>query len=314
MRFVIDESSWDFSRSPIKEVIDSLEQLAELLEVMHEYAEALMMSTSLYADMPDARSILFNEPGNVLANDRDLRLRLIRQLDRASYWDNDSLQAPWPEPITVGSRSVQLGPSIAWAHLRRSQGNATACLPLSIADIRGCQSVEVDDRVLPVWFVVDTVDRRSFFRDLIAVENLDEDGFEQIASSAFPDLCFVPGVWSGLRSFSRNFRSMREEILHHLAILSDHGRRIFQGPRDRIHAEFGAYGVEISPENGKVLSNKDCMKARTRDFAGKSLEFIWHTKLQRHIDRIHVHEGNDDSSGRIIVGIFRDHLPGPEDF
>ena len=307
MRFVVDESSWDFTGHANDAIQLALEAFLERLSTAREREEAVTKSRTIFEQKDACRALNGND--DLTRERRDLRVRLKTGLDRLTDWDDT--EDPWPDNVVIAGTVLPLAPSIAWAHASTRCGKATACLPLFLANRHGALAVVVAEATIPVWFVNNETEHVRFGRDAIVVEDADEDGFAQLAASAFPNLRFVDGLWGGLGNLSRPYRDVRADVILHLGVLSDHGKEIFKGPRGEIAGRFGGHGVEISPENGKVLSNNDCMKARTREYAGKQLEFVWHTKLLHHIDRIHIHQGNADSGNCIIVGIFRDHLMLP---
>jgi hypothetical protein len=46
---------------------------------------------------------------------------------------------------------------------------------------------------------------------------------------------------------------------------------------------------------------------------GRTLYCEWHYKFEPHINRAHVHPPIPESGGKMIIAIFRDHLPLPGD-
>ncbi|MGC3998065.1 MAG: hypothetical protein QM767_11470 [Anaeromyxobacter sp.] len=283
---------------------------ADRLEVARERDEPVAKAATFF-EGELVTEVLF-DPNGWTRDQRDLRVQLLAALTRIPNWDADQESSDLEgQGAVVNGMIVSPAPSIRWTHFRCLSGVATACLPLKCAGRQGLCDVTVDGVPNKLWFVTDDADHVAFFRDAIDVERCDEAALERIAPSAFPNLAWVEGVWQGLRDFSRPYIAVRGEVVRHLSVLSDHGRDIFAGPRTEIASRFGSLGIAISPENGKTLSNAKCMVARTRLFRGERVQFVWHTKLLPHVDRIHVHEGTSGSGGKIIVGIMRDHLPLP---
>jgi hypothetical protein len=154
----------------------------------------------------------------------------------------------------------------------------------------------------------------ELFRDAIRIENADEDGFASLAPSAFPALAFVDGVFRGLRDLSRPYRDRRDDLILHLSALSDHGAWIFALQQNaKIEAEFMSRKITISRETHETITDGRCRRARERAHGGTTFVFDWHTKIELHIDRIHVHPGTAASGGRVMVGIIHRHLPLPGD-
>jgi hypothetical protein len=121
-------------------------------------------------------------------------------------------------------------------------------------------------------------------------------------------LDFVEDVFDGIKSMSKPYVNLVTEIVHQLGVFSDHGQRIFSGPWMRVPAEFGSLRVNISDENGNTKKNERARLERTKMFRDAPHVFWWHAKLEPDRDRIHICPGKVGSGGRIIVGIFCNHL------
>lgn len=184
-----------------------------------------------------------------------------------------------------------------------------------------------------VHFVVDERSHREFFRDALDVERIDEVGMAVHAPHAFPDLFFLPDVWGGLGHFQGGYARVRESLHRFLAVLDDHGAWVFCDSTGRLTREeadpkgkiarpvtnqlieqrFKRWGFEIAPEKPNVRADGYCRRARERTLNGRVLYCDWHYKFERHINRAHIHPPVAESSGRVIIAIFRDHLPLPGD-
>jgi hypothetical protein len=166
-----------------------------------------------------------------------------------------------------------------------------------------------------VHFVPDDPTHTDFFRQAFTFERVtDVDAFATLAPSAFPELRFVEGVFRGLRDLSQPLRSRRDIVINHLSVLNDNGAAIFARRTNRdIEAGFSEVGLDISPENTGTRNDGACKRERQREYLGETLFFEWHTKIEPHLDRIHVHPGNDKSGSRVIVGIIHRHLRLPGD-
>jgi hypothetical protein len=311
MRFVVDDAPWAPASVAPEELERALDALSDRLLLAHERGE----SAAIYDDLWEAKLVgeislhqLLFEPGGPLGSARDVRQRLSRQLDQLSgrieVMELPALDAKVQD-------SVLFSPSAVYAWARAGERVACACLTPPTSGRHGELPAEVSGEAHPVHYVDTEAAHVGFFRAAIALENADEDRFAELAPSAFPELDFAEGVWRGLRDLSRPFRDLREELIHHLGVLNDHGARIFALKRNElIEAEFGSVGVLLSPENIATLNDSVARRARLREHRGETLLFDWHLKLERHQDRIHVHPGKD---GRVVVGIIHRHLPLPGD-
>ena len=164
----------------------------------------------------------------------------------------------------------------------------------------------------PLYFVCDESSHVEFFRAVVVEENADRQAFEALVASAYPGIDFADGALGGLNDLSVSFRARRADVMRHFAVLSDHGRAIFDLRRNQaIEDEFACRGITISLENTETRNDAACRNARTKSYRGGSLFFEWHAKIEPHIDRIHVHPGVPASDGRVIVGVLHKHLPLP---
>jgi hypothetical protein len=218
----------------------------------------------------------------------------------------------WPTDIevVVGEGPLECAPSIAWSHAQTIFGptNAVACITHQLRRASGHVSVIVAGKTIPVWFISNARDYERFFRWLIIETTSNPDELEGLSASAFHSLDFVEGAFNGIKRMSKPYLVVASAIVTHLAAFSDEGRRIFSGPRDRVAAEFGPFGVDISDENGRTKSNSKARAERTFIVNGETRVFWWHSKLERHQNRIYICPEKIREGGRILVGIFCDHL------
>jgi hypothetical protein len=310
-RFVVDESSWNVSLALVSDVVAALETFVDRLSVAREREEPVVKCSVLY-EMEDVRAILFDSPRR-FDLDRDLRLRLMLEINRLGNWDAEEL--PNPDSIVIDGHACEMAPSVAWAHGQVELRRAVACLPLTAAGRRGLLDVELAGRTAAVWFVTDEREHVSFFRDAISLENADEDEFALLAPSAFPDLCFVDGVWKGLRAFGKPYRELRNTLIDIFTQLSDRGTAIFGWSETENRATASNHdiasrflGYQLAPESSYHLDDNRVREVRMRPFAGQNLLFSWHIKIEGHRDRIHIHPPIRESGGRVIVGILAEHL------
>lgn len=313
MQFVIDESGWKLDGQPPQNVERALERFLDRLSVARERNERVLINEWFYEFevLQGTRilELLFEETN--LGLDPDLRMRLYVALGGLPTWEEESQG----QVLEVGTNEGTIfAPSIAFAHECVLRKIATGCFPLETAARRGPVEIEVAGNTVPIHFVTDENGHRSFCRNAIDVENAGVNNFERFTSSAFPDLLWVDGIWRGLSTFSKPFRDLRLTVTNHLAVLDDHGARIFREnlatPPGQIGKMLSGLGAEASNENGRTKRIKRAERERTKPFSGIDRVFWWHTKLQHQCDRIHFLYDRDID--RIIVGIFTEHcyVPG----
>jgi hypothetical protein len=312
-RFVIDESSWMNATEYADALPDAVDALLERLDVARERREQVAKHPYIYeVEIGGGRqlySMLFDpECPSPLAHDVAALLQLA--LDRSATLDDSGFSS---YEVTIAG-SPRLAPAVAWAHAQRSENRAVAVLPLPFDHSpQGECEVVVDGLARRLHLVTTEQEHRAFFRNVIQVEDTDEEYLAALAESAFPTLSWADGVWRGLGDFSKPYRDLRAVLVVHLGVLDDRGAEIFTTWQSTDFRQIGprlsALGAEASDENGRTKQYKPAEKDRTRRYQGRDHVFWWHTKLQRHEDRIYfLHiPGDPPPHGHIVIGIFKKH-------
>lgn len=330
MRFLLEETSWAWDGRDRAAYIERIEQLLDRLDVAYERDEPYAASRELLAQRvlgEHALTDLLWNPDLPLNVPPEVRQRIAALFNTMRYWDDE---AEWPGvEAKIGDRDV-LSPSAVLAHARVAEGMATACLPLP-GTYHGLCEVIVDERKELVHFVVDESSHRAFFRDALEVERANEAVLQALAPHAFPDLYFMDGVWDGLRHFEGGYARVRRDLHRFLATLDDHGAWVFADttgrlspgepePRDKnpkpvtneiIEQRFKGLGLMMAPEKPNVRADGTCRRARERVLGTRTLYCEWHYKFEPHVNRAHIHPPIQESGGKLIIAIFRDHLPLP---
>jgi hypothetical protein len=333
MRFVLEEASWAWDGADRGAYIERIEQLLDRLDTAHERDEPFAASSELLQQTILGTSTLADllwDPSLALSLPHDVSERLVPHFSAMRYWDDET---PWPLfEVNIDGRDV-LSLSASLTHARVAAGQATACLPLP-GSWSGPQEVTVNGIEARVHFVVNEASHRAFFRDALKVERVNEAGLEALAPHAFPSLFFLEGVWDGLRHFEGGYVRVREQLHKLLAVLDDHGAWVFTddtgrlSPGERepekdaqrkpvtnriIERRFMGLGLDVAPEKPDVYEDGKCRRARERDLGERTLYCEWHCKFEPHVNRAHLHGPTPDSEKKLIVAIFRDHLPLPGD-
>lgn len=315
IRLVIDDAAW----APDDVALDDLE------DALHALADRILESTrrrervGFYVDLWNLAlvgrhtlSMLIHEGANPRGLGRDVRRRLARLFDELSSATFDETALPALEVEIGGAHLLSPAAVLAWS--AATERRAVGCITPPTSARSGRLRVGVDGDHQLVHFVSDEATHVALFRDAIRIENADEDGFAALASSAFPALVFVDGVFRGLRDLSRPYRDRRDDLIHHFSVLSDHGAALFALEHNaKIEAEFMSRKITISRETRETILDGRCRRARERSHAGATFVFEWHTKIELHLDRIHVHPGVPASGGKVMIGVIHRHLPLPGD-
>lgn len=311
MRFVVDETSWRFDGVAPHACLEAFELMLDQLDTAEQEEHTVYYSEELF-NSPVLGAQTFYElyaAESELPIPREIQERVAAIFGRLGRWEGSGSN-PTDYDVQVAGGNAEFAPSVAWAHARTKacRADAVACVVFPLGRPDGCFDVAVNGCKVELWFIGSEARYREFFRWLIEATTASPDGMEKFSRSAFPELAFVEGVFSGIKKMSKGYGELAKPIVHHLSALSDNGRRIFLGPWKNAPREFGALGVVISPENGKTKSNSTAKAERTINVEGEDFIFWWHTKLEPDRDRIHIYPDRVAQNGKILVGIFCRHL------
>jgi hypothetical protein len=313
VRFVIDERSINLNGLSQTDGEEVIEDLLDLIEDARSDGDEVCYDDELFhmAIVGDRTFWDLCAPGSPVHLSHEVLERAAATFGSMAKWYEVDSPSPSCLDVSVDGGPIETTASIAWAHEQAVKGGlaSTACICASSGVRRsGAVAVDADGRTENVWFLKATGDIEGYFRWLIAEHATHPDEIAALAPMAFRQLDFVEKCFNGVAKMSKNCHLIAPNIAHHLAILSDEGRRIFSGPWDRAPQEFGTFGVDISDENGGTKQNSEAKEERRRVFEGEELIFWWHTKIERHQDRIHIYPNRAHGLGRIVVGIFCKHL------
>jgi hypothetical protein len=312
MRFVIDETSWRFDGLDLGACTAALETMLDLLDDAQAQGHLACYSDELFntAVWQDKCFYDLYSPESPIHIPREVQERIGSIFSSLLKWQDLDLTWPPSLDVQVAKAPMEYAPSIAWAHEQtvRNPACAIACVVYPSGRTGGNFVVTVDAKTTTLWFVADSQNYCDFFRWLIVETTKKPAEMAEIALSAFPSVDFVEGAFNGIKNMSKPYQELVKPLVLHLGVMSDHGKRIFLGSRERVAAEFGALGVDISDENGNTKSNSDARKRRTIEIDGTEFAFWWHSKLERHQDRIYFNPDRITTGGRLYVGIFHEHL------
>ncbi|SKT07314.1 Uncharacterised protein [Mycobacteroides abscessus subsp. massiliense] len=122
----------------------------------------------------------------------------------------------------------------------------------------------------------------------------------------FPNLKFSKSAWNYMHKLKGDPAITSGKLMTHLSVLNDEASRIWSQnstTADR-KAQLGSLGIDASPENSNTHKSSSAMKARMFSFEEKTLVCEWHTKFERHRNRIYFAVENDN----VYIGVVTDHL------
>jgi len=307
-RFVIDEDGFAFRDETSSSLEPTLYGFLELLD----YAVGTGQGVSRWSDLWHVAG----NSGRTLADtlfgqsdvDPDLRRLLGTRLDRMPYWDDDPSIDP-PISVICGGVPIDFAPAIGVCLTLVLQGRGVACLTTDQTQRRGGIDTTAGrhDPIAVIHFLSRPEDGVLFWRGTAELENFDADSIATFSAFAFPRLCFAPRIWNQVRRFEGNFSDVRSKLMRDLAGLNDHGPEVWSMHTEpfRIAAEMASRaGIDCSLDSPQTHRNVAAMAERRVEFGRDSVLCEWHTKLERHRNRIHFAV----FGGQVYVGVFADHL------
>ena len=304
--FYVDEYSLDMGIVDANEAWRVLSYFAETITEAHENHGRVFYAEKIWDMQPIHGVPLANFLYSPDSAAHDAALLIGIGLDRSEIL-HELL-----DPNLCGNHLQDPGKSVGsrYCSLSIEEGYASAMLSADLSDKEHPGDLNVlDEAEVSSLQVISRVDQFAiFWRSSFIDFNFTLSDIEAIAHRAFPGLDFVEGVWSGAKDFDGSFDDIRASFISILGGLSDHMYSVLCESNDAnwIHTRMKSLaGVNCSRESNRTRNNSGAMRQRNRDFAGQAVVFEWHAKIQPHKNRIHF----ASVGGRIVIGIFCDHLP-----
>lgn len=306
-RIVVDEASFDFRNVSDANLERSLDEFNDALDALRRDGQRPAVFSEYYSvecrDGITLLDILYSRATDV---DPDVCRRAGVLLDRCQTWDNDFLVDC---DLVEFAETPIPGFSAGYALSMALDGRAVGCLVVTTCSRRGLVRLNNVSGTAAVTFFADALEMRRVWLQAFELEDIPEREFFTVAALAFPSLVFHPDLKFG--KFAGNYVELRVPVVHILNALNDHFARILsecQGiPRD-IDVAMGNYGVSVSPESPNTRASRALMRERDVVYGGSRYCCEWHAKLEGHRNRIHFTLPNAELGGRILIGIFTEHL------
>jgi hypothetical protein len=307
-RFVIDESGFEFHDEDAAVLESTLRRFLDVLDYARETGQGIARWSQIWhIEAANGRSLsdLLYATNEI---DRDVRLLVGMRLDKVRSWDEDLSINP-PCDVKYGDKQPKFAPSIGLCLMAAQQRHGLACLTTDQVNLRAFNKVATGDGMLSgsLCFLVYPSDGPTFWRSIVELEDADESQLASLSHLAFPRLRFAALTWSQVSRFEGDFRDLRALLLRDLSGLNDHALDVWRNHIEpvRIAAEMRARaGVNCSRDSYGTHRNATAMSERLVRFGGVEVKCEWHTKLERHRNRIHFAVIGDE----VFVGIFASHL------
>ncbi|MGH3795131.1 MAG: hypothetical protein ACRDSP_09600 [Pseudonocardiaceae bacterium] len=306
-RVVVDEASFDFRKLPDEDVERGLEQFNDALDALRRDGQAPAVYSDYHSvecrDGMELVQLLYARATDV---DPDVCRRTGVLLDRCQEWDNGAPAGCMPidlreTPIPAFSAGYALAMGLG--------GRAVGCLVFPTCPRRGLLTLNSELSTVEVAFFAEAPEVGRVWLHAFTLEDVPEYEFFAVAMFAFPRLVFHPDLRFG--KFDGTYAALRDPVVRILSALNDHFPRVLaerQGIPYDVKAAMGQYGVNLSPESPKTHASEAFMRTRYVTYNETRYCCEWHAKIERHRNRIHFTLPADGPAGRILIGIFTDHL------
>ncbi|MFF0425554.1 hypothetical protein ACFYUJ_14235 [Streptomyces sp. NPDC004520] len=311
---MVDESSFDFRGLTEEALTDAMDAFNDALEELRETRTVSVSPWWFDAECAEGRDLheVLYEGGTPKAG-RDARLRMARLMDRCPSWDPDLTGLPDEVSVNGSEPCLALSVGHSWWHV--GNGYSVGCLVFPVSGRRGWHSVTArEDKTSEhierdVFFFGGPQGLPEFWRSLFAREGVRENEFFERAREAFPGLVFAESL--AFRRFDGGYGQMRDWVVHVLTVVNDHFADAVAkhaGVAANVQAELGHHGLVLSPESPNTRSKARIMAQRDVDHVGETYRCEWHAKKEPNRNRVHFSLPEQRLGGRILIGIFVDHL------
>ncbi|MCK9894571.1 hypothetical protein [Frankia sp. AgB32] len=194
--------------------------------------------------------------------DRDVRVLLMRLLDKCVDWDADPAIAVDGDVHVDDTASYSLG--LARAVQLAADGGNAGVLSLPWRELAGLRRVTAQHLQAEIMILDRAADVPLFYRALIGWEATDERHFFSLAEKAFPGLCFAPKL--SFRKFAGGY-DVRDTVVLHLGALNDYFLKHFVAERGSSAEISARLGIDVSIE-GKTRGSAALMRKRDVEYEG----------------------------------------------
>lgn len=309
-RVVVDEGSLDWRGRTDEALRDTVDNFADLLEPLADGRQVGLIDDVYSIECWESVNLMDISYTPDRRVSRDSRVRLARLLDkcRTIELQDDDI----PESIRL--HDVEMEPSWGMAHVlaRAASGRSMSCLivPPSVHP-SGWTAVQyvADQRATEIHILTDPAYVPDFWRGIFERESVSEPTFFGLAHEAYPRLMFAEDLT--FHRFWGAYADVLPWLVKLLGGINDHFAEAVErlhGDRNRIIAEFSAYGLTVSPDSPLTHKNTKAWGERLVQFDGDEYRCEWHGKRLWNHDRVHFSLPIVKYQNRVLIGLFVDHL------
>ncbi|MFF7551870.1 hypothetical protein ACFZA9_03075 [Streptomyces olivaceus] len=305
----MDESSFDFRGLTEEQLTDALDDFSDALAELgmgRPVAVSPWWAEAECADGQQLYQVLYE--GAPPRAGRDARLRMQSLMDRCPIWDTGL--AGLPDAVELDATVREMAWSLGYALVRTGEGSTVGCLMFPRSEsLSGWRKVSAGTVEASVYLFSDPSVLPGFWRELFHRENVAERDFFVRAGEAFPRLVFADSL--AFNKFDGSCLVMRDWVVAVLGVVHDHFADAYAanpGNTRAVQAALGNHGLNLSPESPNTRSKPKIMKQRDVDYENDTYRCEWHGKEKPDRNRIHFSLPDQRLGGRILIGIFTDHL------
>lgn len=308
-RLVLDESSLDFRCLADSEIQLHLDELSDAIQELRTDGETTVACPPMWDGvecLDGCQLYQFLSREHESSVDRDTLVRAFRLLSSCPEWTADEES---DISVFINGEEVPTALSVGYALGRAVARHGVACLVFGASRRRGLLPVRGLIGEANIYFFAAAADLPMFWRFLFSFEDVREGDFFALGEVAFPNLVLHPGL--SFNKFDGAYSDLRDRVVGILGALCDHFADEYarcRGLPYETQAAMGQYHVDLSPEAPKTRGSDRLMRLRRRDYQGVEFTCEWHAKLERHRNRIHFALPAPELEGKILIGIFDEHL------
>ncbi|MFF5306098.1 hypothetical protein ACFY5F_42740 [Streptomyces sp. NPDC013161] len=315
-RVVVGEECFDWRELTDADLQDALDLLAELLEPLADGRTAALMEPAYETECRPSVAlfdVLYSSDGGL---PRDKRVRLQKLLGKCKRVEPGEADVPQPVRVADGPwREPSWGTAHALA--RAADGRAMSCLLAPYAKepdwpsgwLTVTRTTETGYDEVKAHVLRTPEDAPGFWRGLFTHEPVPAEHFFAFTEDAFPRLLFADSL--RLHHFKGSYGEVLPWLVTLLGALNDHFSRTLAdcgGDLNQVMRRFDALGLDISPESANTKKNAKAWEQRNVDHDGDTYRCDWHGKRLYDRDRVHFSLPIPERDGRILIGIFVEHL------